>query len=136
MAFFIPAVGEIRIYGPGGNAFWSKLPSEVTVRLRNVVRTVKPYGAPKALSQVVINDSSAARPSSYLRLYTVGVPTRAAHVAAGWISILFFGPTSPWTDGRNSLWISRHGDYLRRDGQLVHLSASLAARIRRAKPIP
>ena len=136
MAFFIPAAGEARIYGPNGNALWTKLPRDVTASLRKLVEKVKPYRAPKKLSQVTINDTSADRPSSYLRLYTVGIPTRAARGAGGWISILFFGPTSPWTDGRNSLWISRHGDYLRRDGQLVSISSSLAARIRRAAPIP
>lgn len=136
MAFFIPAAGEVRIYGPGGNAFWSKLPSEVTARLRKIVRTVKPYGPPVALSQVVINDSSADRPSSYLRLYTVGARTPTVPTGTAWTPILFFGPTSPWTDGRNSLSVSRRSAYLKRDGELVRISASIARRIRRARPIP
>lgn len=135
-AFFIPAAGELRIDRGDGLAVWVKLSRRITTRLHKVVRQVHPYGAPKTLRQVTIDDVSARRPASYLRLYSVGTPTRSAPAVAGWIPILFFGATSPWTDGRNSLWISRHGDYLRRDGQLVRISASLAARIRRAEPIP
>ncbi len=135
-AFFIPRAGEVRISGPDGNAFWTKLSSRVAVRLRKLVRKVRPYGGPKRLREVTINDVSARHPSSYLHLYTLGTPTRSASSAAGWLPILFFGTTSPWTDGKNSLWISRHGAYLRRDGQLVRLSASLATRVRRGEPIP
>ncbi len=135
-AFFIPGAGEVRIYGADGNALWIKLSSRVTTRLRKLVRRVRPYGAPKRLREVSINDVSARRPSSYLHLYTLGTPTRVAGAAVGWLPILFFGATSPWTDGKNSIWISRRGDYLKRDGQLVRISASLATRIRHARPIP
>lgn len=135
-AFFIPAAGEVRIYGRQGNAFWTKLPRDVTASLRKLVEKVKPYRAPQELSQVVINDVSAARPSSYLRLYSIGARTRTIPAGTGWTPILFFGGTSPWTDGRDSLSVSRRGAYLKRDGELVRISTSIATRIRRARPIP
>lgn len=124
VAYFIPAAGELRIDGPTGNALWLKPTPRITARLRKAVRKVKPYPAPRKLGQAVVDDQNAARPSTYLRLYTIGSPTRIPPRGVQWLSIQLIGGTTPWTDEKNSLWISQHGDYLKRDGQTVRISAS------------
>jgi hypothetical protein len=54
---------------------------------------------------------------------------------SGWIGIWIGGRQTPWTDGRNSLRISKRGSLLRRDGQLVRLPRTLADRVRERKPL-
>jgi hypothetical protein len=137
LGYFVPATGEVRVLGQADNAFWVKLAPDVTATLRRAIRKVQPYRAPTTLSSVLVNDNDAARPSSYLRLYTIGTPTRSAPSGIHWLRIVLFGDTSPWTDGRDALLIARRGhNYLKRDGQVVRIAASVAARIRRAQPIP
>jgi hypothetical protein len=137
--YFIPATGEIRIVGKADSALWVKLSPDATAELRRAVRKITPYKAPTKLTSVSVNDNDAANPSSYLQLYTIGTPVRATPKVAHWlyISLLGASPSSPWTDGRNALWVSGRGDnYLKRDGQTVRIPASVAARIRRSAPIP
>jgi hypothetical protein len=138
-AYFIPAAGEVRVVGTADHAFWVKLAPDVAAKLRKAVGNVKPYRAPTTLTSVSVNDRSVAHPSTYLRLYRIGRPIKTAPNGIHWlyISLLGVSPESPWTDGRNALWVSRRGhDYLKRDGQTVRIPASVAARIRRAAPIP
>jgi len=137
-AYFIPAAGEIRTVDSLStkHALWAKLSSKLAARLRKLVQGVKPYAAPKKLRMVFVKDQTAARPSSYLRLYTIGTPTRSAPSVKSWTGITLWGASTPWTDGKNVLSVSSRGSYLKRDGQLVRIPASIAARIRRAKSIP
>lgn len=138
-AYFIPAVGEVRTATDAGTgkAIWIKLSSKLTAHLRKLVHKMKPYAAPKTPGQVTINNRTAARPASYLRLYTIGTPARTAPKISNWTGIDFFmGPISPWTDGKNVLMVSKRGAYLKRDGEVVRIAASVAKRIRRAQPIP
>ncbi|HKU55790.1 MAG TPA: hypothetical protein VJP41_02095 [Gaiellaceae bacterium] len=138
LAYFIPAAGEIRTVDSlsSDHALWAKLSSKLAVRLRKLVQRVKPYGAPKKLRMVFVKDRTAARPSSYLRLYTLGTPTRSAPSVEGWTGITLLGPPTPWTDGKNVLSVSSRGSYLKRDGELVRIPAPVAQRIRRAESIP
>jgi hypothetical protein len=139
LAYFVPGTGEVRVVGPADNAFWVKLAPDVAAKLRKAVRKVKPYRAPTTLTSVSVNDQSAAQPSSYLRLYRIGRPIKSAPNGIHWLYISLLGgsPASPWTDGMNALFVSRRGhNYLKRDGQTVRIPASVAARIRRAAPIP
>ena len=138
LAYFIPAAGEIRTVGSisTGHALWIKLPGKLTASLRKLVRKVRPYKAPTRLREVFVKDRIADRPSSYLHLYTIGTPTRAAPGVTGWAGITLWGSPTPWTDGKNVLSVSNRGGYLRRDGQVVRIPASVATRIRRAQSIP
>jgi hypothetical protein len=137
-AYFISTAGEIRTVDSLStkHALWVKLSSKLTARLRKLVQGMKPYAAPKKLRTVFVKDQMAARPSSYLRLYTIGTPTRSAPSVKGWTGITLWGASTPWTDGKNVLSVSSRGSYLKRDGQLVRIPASVAKRIRRAKSIP
>lgn len=136
VAYFIPAAGDVRTDWGSGNAHWAKLSSRLTVHLRKLVHGIKPYDAPKKLRTVFVKDETAAKPSSYLRLYTLGTPTRSAPSVKGWTGITLLGPPTPWTDGKNVLAVSSRGSYLKRDGQLVRIPAPVAQRIRRAESIP
>lgn len=139
LAYFIPGTGEVRVVGPAADAFWVKLAPDVAAKLRKAVRKAKPYRAPTTLTSVSVNDQSAAQPSSYLRLYRIGRPIKSAPNGIHWLYISLLGgsPVSPWTDGKNALFVSQRGhNYLERDGQTVRIVASVAARIRRAAPIP
>lgn len=136
VAFYIPAAGDVRIKGPTGDAFWVHLRRNLQILLRRAAYGLKPFHAPTKLTLASVNDQTVAKPSSYLRLYTLGTPVRSAPRGVRWLQISLTGPLSPWTDGWNSLRISRRGDYLKRDGELVRIPASIAERIRRAKSIP
>ena len=137
IAFYVPAAAEVRILGStGAAAFWVDLPRNVNNVLRKAAHRVKPFPAPRTLASAEISHQLAAKPSTYLRLYTVGTPVRHAPGAGSWNRITLTGPPSPWSDGWNNLRISRLADYLRRDGQLVRIPASVAVRIRRGAPIP
>ncbi len=137
IAFYVPAAAEVRILdATGAAAFWVHLPRNVNNVLRKAAHRVKPFPAPRTLASAEISHQLAAKPSTYLRLYTVGTPVRHAPGAGSWNRITLTGPPSPWSDGWNSLQISRRADYLRRDGQPVRIPASVAVRIRRGAPIP
>jgi hypothetical protein len=136
VAFYIPAAGDVRIQGPTGEAFWVHLPHSLQRLLRRAAQGLQPFHAPMKLASASVNDQIVAKPSSYLRLYTLGTPVQSAPGGIKWLQISLMGPSSPWTDGWNSLRISRRGDYLKRDGELVRIPASIAQRIRRAKSIP
>ena len=136
IAFFVPAAGDIRILNAVGQAFWVRLSAPLTKLLRHAARRLKPFHAPTRLASATINDQSAAKPSTYLRLYTLGTPVPQKRVAGGWLPIMLIGSSTPWTDGNNRLWVSRRGSYVRRDGELVRITAAIAERIRRAAPIP
>lgn len=136
VAFYIPAAGDVRIQGPTGEAFWVHLRHNLQILLRRAAQGLKPFHAPTKLTSASVNDQTVAKPSSYLRLYTLGTSVRSAPRGLKWLQISLMGPSSPWTDGWNSLRISRRGDYLKRDGELVRIPASIAQRIRRAKSIP
>lgn len=138
VAFFIPAAGEVRTVDSLStqHALWVKLPAKLESRLRNLVAQVKPYPTPTKVPQVTVKAQFAARPSSYLRLYTIGTPTQSASSVKRWTGISLEGSYTPWTDGHDVLAVSSTGDYLKRDGQLVHIPASIATRIRHAQAIP
>jgi hypothetical protein len=137
-AYFLPVVGLIRTVDSLSTqrALWARLSSKLAARLRKLVRNVKAYAAPKKVSMVLVGDQVVARPSSYLRLYTTGTPTRSSPNVKRWTGITLSGAATPWTDSKNVLAVSSTGGYLKRDGQIVRISASIAKRIRRAAPIP
>jgi hypothetical protein len=136
-AYFLPAAGLIRTVDSLStqHALWAKLSSKLAVRLRQLVRNVKPYAAPEKVSMVLVGDQIAARPSSYLRLYTTGTSTRSSPNVKRWIGITLSGAYTPWTDSKNVLAVSSTGAYLKRDGQIVRIPAAMAKRIRQAKSI-
>ncbi len=136
-AYFLPAAGLIRTVDSLStqHALWAKLSSKLAVRLRQLVSNIKPYAPPEKVSMVLVGDQIAARPSSYLRLYTTGTSTRSSPNVKRWIGITLSGASTPWTDSKNVLAVASTGAYLKRDGQIVRIPGAMAKRIRQAKSI-
>ena len=115
--------GEVRIVGTTDNAFWVKLAPDVAMKLRKAVRRVNSIERPpRRLRSASTTDLRHARPP--IPPLRIGRPTTSAPNGIHWlyISLLGASPSSPWTDGRNVLWVSRRGhNYLKRDGETVRI---------------
>lgn len=136
--YYIPQASLIRI--PGGNgalATWVRLSRAAASALHETASHVDPYPATTKLTTVIVDHSLADNPNSYLRLWTIGKPVSRAASAGGWLPIrVSSDQASPWTDGLISLAVSRHGAYLKREGQLYAIPAALASRVRAGRSIP
>jgi hypothetical protein len=132
LAYWIPTAGLLRVGWE--RAIWIRPTKAETRRLRAKTRGLRPLPAPKSVS-VAVNLKPVRGDPSYLRLYTLGHVTRETVEHGGWLKISFFGRSSPWTDGKNSLWISRRGAFLRRDGEIIAVPATVAARVRARLPL-
>jgi hypothetical protein len=131
LAYWIPTAGLLRVGWE--RATWIS-PTKVEGRLlRAKTRGLRPLSAPKSVS-VFVNLKPVRGDLSYLRLYTLGHVTRDAN-RGGWLKIKIFGRSTPWTDGKSSLWISRRGAFLRRDGEIIAIPATIAARVRARLPL-
>jgi len=133
IAYWIPGAGVVRVRAPASGALWLPVDADARALLEHAAAGLTAFAAPSACSALV--DHRLARGgASYLGLYTAGTPTVRWPRSVVWVPLQIFGslgnaPT-PWTDGINSLWIARKGGYLRRDGQVVRISPTLARRIR------
>jgi hypothetical protein len=131
LAYWIPTAGLLRVGWE--RATWIS-PTKVEARLlRAKTRGLRPLSAPKSVS-VFVNLKPVRGDLSYLRLYTLGHVTMDAN-HGGWLKINIFGRSTPWTDGKNSLWISRRGAFLRRDGEIIAIPATIAALVRARLPL-
>lgn len=135
--YYIPGPSRLRV--PGGSktlASWVKLTAAEKAAFHAVTRHLSPYPRPTALTSAVVDHSSADRPSSYLKLLTIGAPTRARISPDQWLGITLIGDKpSPWTDGLTQLAVSRHGSYLEREGKVYVIPSTVAARARAAKSL-
>lgn len=132
LAYWIPTAGLLRVGWE--RAQWIS-PTKVEARLlRAKTHGLRPWSAPKSVS-VAVNLKPVRGDLSYLRLYTLGHVTVNAANHGGWLKISIFGRSTPWTDGKNSLWISRRGAILRRDGEIAAIPATIAARVRARLPL-
>ena len=114
LAYWMPTANRLRVGWE--RAIWIR-PTES--KPHSCARTygLRPLSAPKSVS-VAVNLKPVRNDLSYLRLYTLGHVTTKAADNGGWLKINIFGRSTPWTDGKNSLWISRRGAFLRRNGQI------------------
>ncbi len=96
---------------------------------------IAPRPAPVRAAATAVDFKPARGAATYLRLYTIGTPAASAPGAGGWLRIFVVGAETPWTDGANSLWISRRGGYLSRDGTVARISGQVAQRIRHGLPL-
>jgi hypothetical protein len=133
LAYWIPAANILRIGYQ--RALWVRPGVAEVTRLRAATTGLRPLPPPKNVTAAV-DLEPVAGDLSYLRLYTVGEPTTSAANNGGWLKILIFQdrPT-PWADGKNTLWISRQGALLRRDGQLVAIPPAVATQVRARLPL-
>lgn len=135
LAYWVPAAGVLRLEPRGGN-WWVRPSADEAAALEQASATLRPFPAPRRVT-VTVDDYVVPRgASTYLRLFTMGVPTANPPRVGRWLSIDWWGGKTPWTDG---LWgfmsISRAGPYLRRDGDVVRIRPRVADRIRHRLPL-
>ena len=132
LAYWMPTANRLRVGRE--RAIWIR-PTEVEAALlRAKTHGLRPLSAPKSVS-VAVNLKPVRGDLSYLRLYTLGHVTTKAADNGGWLKINIFGRSTPWTDGKNSLWISRRGAFLRRNGEIIVIPTTIAARVRARLPL-
>ena len=133
-----------------------QLPSAVAA----MTRKLRPFPAPR-LVRVEVDGRVARNPHSYLRLFRVTPPRGPIRDPAGpypgtgdrgadtselvrywkrvdrhWLPVnLWSRRPSPWGDDWTSVWVARRLPLVKRDGEIVRVSAELAARIRGARSL-
>jgi hypothetical protein len=147
--FYVPGAAALRM----GSAIaqWRRL-GPFASDFGAAVRGLRPFPRPR-LARVEISGRPAHDPPSYLRVYEVrgrvaddpaGLHPRITgeysedalakyyeRVKRYWLPVnVWSTPPSPWGDGANFIWVSRRGSLLRRDGEVIHIAAALAERIR------
>ncbi len=141
LAYWVPAAGVLRV-GGSGNTAWVRPRSDELMALQTATVALEPHVAPRVARAAV--DADPAKPiemrsarggASYLSLYTLGQPVSSAPGVGAWLQIWVMGSPTPWTDGQNSIWISRRGALLRRDGTIARVPVSIADKIRKRAPL-
>jgi hypothetical protein len=132
LAYWMPTANRLRVGWE--RAIWIRPTKDEAALLRAKTHGMRPLSAPKSVS-VAVNLKPVRGDLSYLRLYTLGHVTTKAADSGGWLKINIFGRSTPWTDGKNSLWISRRGAFLRRNGEIIVIPTTIAARVRARLPL-
>lgn len=132
LAYWVPKANLLRVGYQ--RALWVRPNGAEAALLRAKTQGLRPLPAPKRVT-VGVDVEPVQGDLSYLRLYTVGKVTRDAADNGGWLKILIFGSPTPWSDGKNTLWISRRGAFLRRDGQVVAIPTGIATQVRARVPL-
>lgn len=140
LAYWVPGAEVLRV--GERTIIWARPRPEELATLRAATAGLDSYRAPKAARAAVDADPSKAVDmrsarggTTYLQLFSLGEPVVRAAAPRTWLQIWVMGSTTPWTDGLNSLWISRRGSLLLRDGTIVRIPAAVAEQIRRRAPL-
>jgi hypothetical protein len=140
LAYWIPEAGVLR--AGETTIVWARPHRDDLTALQTATAGLEPYGAPRTARAAVDADPgkrvemrSVRGGDTYLRLYSLGEPVARANGARTWLQIWVMGAPTPWTDGKNSLWISRRGALLLRDGTIVRIPSSTAEQIRKRAPL-
>jgi hypothetical protein len=136
IGYWIPSSSVLRLSkSQGGPAVWLQPRFDEVAALTQAAETLRPFAAPKRAT-VAVNNVIVRQSSTYLRLFTLGVPVATWTGANGWLPIYIWGAETPWTDGLNFMSISRAGSFLKRgDGDVVEVPARIADRIRHRLPL-
>lgn len=133
IGYWIPNAGLLRL-GQLTSRWVAARPDE-TAALALATAGMAPHPEPRGAAATAVDFKPARGGRTYLLLYTIGTPTMAAPGAGGWLRVFVVGAMTPWTDGANSLWVSKRGAFIRRDGTISRIPANLASRIRRGLPL-
>ena len=136
IGYWIPSGSVLRLSETqGGPAIWLQPRVDEVAALVKAAETLRPFAAPKRAT-VAVNNTIVLHSSTYLRLFTIGVPVATWSGANGWLPIYIWGSDTPWTDGLNFMSISRNRSFLKRaDGDVVKIPARVADRIRHRLPL-
>jgi hypothetical protein len=128
--YYVPETGQAVEPGRYGNSStWTRPGAKFAALLESLSDRVKPFAAPQ-MTSVTLNGTAVQDPQSYLRLWDLR--RKATSYPAGELGsqqvIFFSDPASPWSDG-NYVVAYPKSHLLLRDGQLVSLPDSVAARL-------
>lgn len=133
-AYYVPTARVLRLKDPA-YAEWLSIPPAGVEVLQQATATLQPYAVPP-FTTVFVDEELARSPATYLKLFEVGRSVSSWSGAGGWLSTLLLSKRpSPWGDGANDVWVSRHASFLRRDGEVVRIPGSMAQRIRQRLPL-
>ncbi len=136
LGYWVPSAGLLRLSPSESPARWVQPSPEESALLMQATSGLRPFAAPNRVGVLVDFQPVERGSSTYLRLFTTGVPVATPVGAKGWLEIHMGGAETPWTDGRTSMWISRVGSFLRHgDGDVVKIVAPLADKVRRRLPL-
>jgi hypothetical protein len=135
LSYWIPSVRTLRLVG-GSVAAWARPSAETADLLTRTTATMAPKPTPTLPSYVTVAGKLVRDRRGWLRLYSVGTPVTGESPPGGWLPIHMSSyPETPWTDGTDSLAVSRRGSLLRRDGELVRIPAAIARLVRARAPL-
>jgi hypothetical protein len=133
LAYWIPSASVLRTFSSGPPRWATTAPEQQSALLR-ATAGLQPHAAPTS-AVAFVDYANAKHGETYLRLLTIGTPVAPPPASTEWLGIWLHGGASPWNDGMSSLWISKKGSVLKRDGQFLRISPAIAKRIRARLPL-
>jgi hypothetical protein len=133
VAYWIPSASIMRTV-QSNTVVWVALAPDPEGALLRLTAGLQPYPAPKRAA-AFIDYENVKGGTTYMRLYTIGTPVESVPSSTVWLAIWLHGGTSPWNDGMSSFRISKTGNLLKRDGQVLRISPAIAKRIRAHQPL-
>jgi hypothetical protein len=133
--WYVPSAHAIRGEGESGAAAWVLLSGRADAIFSSATSGVDPYAAP-TITRATIGGRTVRNPGSYARLFDPHWKIAGDWSAGDRRSIRLFSATpSPWTDGKSTLLYSAKKRTLSRDGTVVAVPRSVAARLANARSL-
>jgi hypothetical protein len=136
LGYWIPSTGVLRLRDDYlYQAIWVTPDQGQLTLLAKAAAGLDSFAAPTA-AQAWVNGRRVKSARGYLDLFSLGTSVSSWTGAKGWLNVYVRSRAeSPWSDGANSLWVSRKGGWLKRDGQVLRIPIGLARRIRGRLPL-
>ena len=133
--WYVPSAHAVRGESESGAASWVVESGRAAEIFRNALHGIEPYAAP-TITRATIGGRTVRDPASYARLFDAKWKIASDWSASDRRKIrLFSAAPSPWTDGKNTLLYSPKKRTLSRDGTVVAVPRSVAARLTRARSL-
>lgn len=133
--WYVPAAHAVRGTDETGGAAWTRQSGRAEAIFTSATRNVDPYPRP-TITAATVGRRAVNDPASYARLFNPSWKLATSWSASDWRKIrLHSASPSPWTDGKNVLSYSPKKRVLARDGTLVQVPRSVAARLTRARSL-
>lgn len=133
--YYVP--GDAQVVQPGRygqTTTWTKPSGKLASLLARLAERVKPYAGPN-ITSVTLGGKRVQDPDSYLRLWTIGSAAHGYPRETAELPVIFNSePASPWSDANYMVAYPKER-LLLRDGQIVSLSRSVAARLARGESL-
>jgi hypothetical protein len=133
--WYVPSTLAMRGESESGTAAWVVESGRAAEIMANAIRGVDPYPAP-TITRATVGGRTVRDPASYARLFDAKWKSASDWSAGDRRKIrLYSAAPSPWTDGKNTLLYSPKKRTLSRDGTVVSVPKSVAARLMHARSL-